>query len=76
MKKKDIFLFICFIIALEKIFMEPNFGFVPLDGAEGFGYDIIPAIAFVGGFWFVYNFIKALKEKNKNKVVENQKIQN
>lgn len=68
MKKKDIVPFICFVLAIGAAFGNENFGFVPLNGAESFGSDFAVTLIYVGAFWFIYGFIKKLKEKNQNKV--------
>jgi hypothetical protein len=76
MKKKDIIPFLCLLFAIGAL-TQTNFGFVPLDSAEALGRDIVPTIAFVGTFWFVYNLIKNRGSKDKNKLVaESSKVEN
>lgn len=50
MKKKDIIPGICFILSLDNIFGNENFGFSPMNGAESLGSNFVVTLIYVGAF--------------------------
>lgn len=72
-KSKNVLGIICLLLAVGSL-TQPNFGFAPLDSAFSFGQNIVPTLAFVGSFWFIYDIIKNRNSKPKTETptVENK----
>ena len=45
---------------------QPNFGFVPLNGAVSFGQDIVPTLIYIEIVWATITFIKVIKKNKEN----------
>ncbi len=71
-KGKNVLGIICLLFAIGSL-TQPNFGFAPLDSAFSFGQDIVPTLAFVGSFWFIYDMIKNRGNKSQT---ETPKVEN
>jgi hypothetical protein len=59
--------FFCVIGAVTNLFKsDGSLGFVAMNGAESFGYNISVTLFYVGAFYFIYSEIRERKNKKQN----------
>jgi lipoprotein signal peptidase len=61
----------CIIGAVSNLFdSKGSFGFVPLSGAEAFGFNIAVTLFYVGAIYFIYSEIQNHKNKKQHNGTE------
>ena len=67
--KRIAWIFTCSLLVFIYMVSQPNFGFVPLNGAVSFGQDIVPTLIYIEIVWATITFIKVIKKNKENNEV-------